>query len=111
MLKSLLKNVYHGTLAFTGGFCIGTSFILISNDLFYKTITTKSTKEIFEELKPKEIFGKGAKSTFMKHHIEEDPNETTNKYYQYVDKIKNIGREMKKEEDLESMKKDIFDKK
>ena len=106
---------------FFAGFTISCGFVLYSNEFFYLKVFKRNEgfNGIFDQLTPKELFGKGAKKTFINHQIEpKDPDEI---YRDYVDqKIKegsmklnddtkeNLQREKDK---IENYRRNIFDSK
>lgn len=84
-----IRSVFELIKIFTYGVGISTTFVLITNDLFYDTVFKGKTPfnektNVWEEIKPREIFGKGAKATFLKHQISEEKDETSVAYHNYI---------------------------
>ena len=101
---------------FSAGVIISASFVIISNDLFYDKyfkINNKVTQcnDLWNELRPREIFGTGAKKTFIKHQIKFDKNDEKITYVDYVERNKNdIEEKIKIENNYEIENDEIFKK-
>jgi hypothetical protein len=112
-MKSFLKSSVNLCGIFLGGLAISTSFVLISNDIFYRNFLRKlffdsklDKKEIWDEIKPRELFGLGAKKVFLKHHISEERDDETRRYHSYVEKQKSLAQGIPLEE--EKLRENIY---
>ncbi len=97
-MKTFLKSTFNTVGVFAAGVGLSACFVLISNDMFYKYtvrklfINTNTSKaEIWEEIKPRELFNQGAKKTFIKHKLDEERDDELKKYYGYIEKRKQIA--------------------
>lgn len=68
------------------GLTISTSFVLIVNDMFYNLAFGKkgSERSKWHDLRPREIFGVNAKTTFIKHKIVEEEFDGQRLYHEYI---------------------------
>jgi hypothetical protein len=116
-MSTFIRTTFNYIKLFIIGTAISTSCVLVTNDIFYNTFFRRVTKinteftenSIWQEIKPREIFGKGAKSTFIKHKIESKQNDESNTYHQYVDNLK--YQESNKPNTKDDLYKNIFNKK
>jgi hypothetical protein len=92
---SLRKLVNYSGI-YIAGVCISTAFVLYANDIFYNKVfrrlnntSNNSTNDsIWNEIKPREIFGVGAKKTFIKNRIEDDMESEGRIYHNYIERKK-----------------------
>jgi hypothetical protein len=122
--KQKLKETF---LCFTAGFFISVSFVLYSNELFYRNVIQgrNGYKGFLNEFTPREILGTGAKKTFINHQFDsKNPEEI---YKEYIDQRNkensaeveqisenelNVLMNRQREKDvLETYKRNIFDQK
>jgi hypothetical protein len=94
-VKYLLKTFTNYVGIYCSGVIISASFVLYSNDMFYisvfkgKSPITGEKINILQEVKPRELIGNSAKQTFLKHQFEEDQNDDTRIYHNYIENKKN----------------------
>jgi len=86
--------------------------VLFVNDIFYnlvfrKKILTKDNVHIWEEIKPMEIFGTGAKKTFITNKITHDVMDENKKYHEYIQ----FNKQDAELENSHKLNDNIFDKK
>ena len=70
--------------------------------------TNGNKKEIWKEIRPREIFNTGAKGTFIKHQIDEERSDDVKRYHDYIEQRKKIGTESEIEE--KNLYENIFEK-
>ena len=97
---SIFKKTLNHIGIFISGVTISSGFVLSTNDMFYNLVfrrllvendnTEESSKNIWREIKPREIFGKGAKSTFLKHQIEEERDDEQRRYHSYLEERRRL---------------------
>lgn len=110
MYKVYLRKTLKLTGWYVSGVILSTSFVLVINDLFYNTLFKgKDIHTIWRELRPREVFGTGAKKTFIKHKIENEQS-TQDLYMDYLEKRRNGGEDVYNTE-AEKLSKDIFSNK
>jgi hypothetical protein len=80
-----------GIKAYFYGLCFSTTMILLLNDIFYENIIKGNSENKLDDLRPREIFGTGAKTTFIKHKLEE--KSTHEIYAQYISERKQFLEE------------------
>jgi hypothetical protein len=104
-MKSFIKGSFNLCGIFLAGLGISTGFVLISNDIFYKNFLRKlffetnlNKNELWEEIRPRELFGVGAKKVFIKHQISEERDDETRRYHSYVEKQKSAAAGIQDEE-------------
>jgi len=73
--------------AYLFGLTLSTGIILATNDIFYNNVILKKGN-LYEELKPKELFGRGAKYTFIKNQMEDVPTNII--YKEYIEERKRL---------------------
>ena len=89
--------------AYIFGLSLSTGFILIQNDIFYNNVILQKGN-LYEELKPKELVGRGAKYTFIKHQMEDVPSDKI--YRDYIETRKKMLEDeaLEKEEMIKNQK-------
>ena len=109
--KNLLKTLGNYVGIYITGVTISAGFVLYCNDMFYLSVfkrispITGQKTNLLQEIKPREIYGNNAKQTFLEHHIEEDMNDDSRIYHNYVQSRKNI------DSSNNSLYNNIYDKK
>jgi hypothetical protein len=107
------KIISYFSIYFTG-VVMTSSFILYSNDMFYENVIKKLfidknfDKKTWDKIKPREIYGNSAKDAYLnpKHSlINDDPNQTSKDYNDFISKKK------EQEVEYEKIKQNIFNKK
>lgn len=95
--KSILRKSLNYAGIYLSGVFISTSFVLLVNDIFYNIVFRKlnplTKAEVWEEIKPRELFGAGAKKTFIKHKIPDDEKDESIRYHEYVFQRKTQGED------------------
>jgi len=114
--------------SFSAGFVISLSFVLYSNELFYRNVIKgrNGYKGFMDEFTPREILGTGAKKTFIYHQLDsKSPEEIYKEFIELNNKENSVGVEqisnenelnvlMKRQREkdiLETYKRNIFDQK
>lgn len=90
MLRIVRSTIEYGKI-YMYGVVMSSAFVLCVNDIFYQVVFKKKEEEntsIWEELKPREIFGVGAKTTFLKHVIDSDKGDESSEYHTYIENRK-----------------------
>jgi hypothetical protein len=92
-MKTIFKSGINIVGVFLGGFGISTAFVLVSNDIFYKYFlrrifldSNSKADELWNEIKPRELFGQGAKNTFVKNQINEERDDEAKRYHDEIDR-------------------------
>lgn len=111
--QNFIKTFFNYCGVYTAGVLISTAFVLSVNDMFYnvafRQLIRDRNKDAWQEIKPREIFSRGAKFTFIKHPIEEERDDDAKRYSSYIEK-----RKVMNEGGVDNDKKlyeNIFDKK
>jgi hypothetical protein len=82
---------------YSSGVFLSSAFVLVSNDIFYHSVIKKlfvdkkCDSKLWDEIKPREIYGNSAKHAFLdpEHSlINDDPNQTSIDYNEYLFKKK-----------------------
>jgi hypothetical protein len=95
-MRKTIKNIFGYVKVYLGGVMISTAFVLYVNDLFYYAVFKNKAPiedeqfKAWDYIKPREIFGQGAKSTFIKHKIEEEKNDESIVYQNYLSMKKRL---------------------
>jgi len=113
--NQIFKQTLNLVGTYSAGVIISASFVLLTNDIFYNSVfrnlagSNRDTKKMWEEIRPREIFNKGAKSTFLKHQLEEERDDETTRYHKYILAQKNPQQD--KEKENAKIYENIFEKK
>jgi hypothetical protein len=112
-----MKKMLNYISIYISGITISTAFILLSNDIFYDSVIKKLfiektfSKQTWELIKPREIYGNNAKEAFLNPNyslINDNPNQTTIDYNEYLFRKK---YEEASDDEIEKIKRDIANKK
>jgi hypothetical protein len=114
----MIKGLINYISIYISGVAITSSFVLLSNDIFYDSVIKKIfidnnfDKKLWNDIKPREIYGNGAKEAFLdpKHSLkDDDPFQTSKDYNDYI--LQKKAEKVALEEELEKIKQNIYDKK
>jgi hypothetical protein len=103
-MKSKIGHIFKTTINYIGiysaGVIISASFVLVTNDIFYNSVfkqliqsTPESRNQMWQEIKPRELYNTGAKTTFIKNMLQEEKEDEQMRYHAYIEKRKRLAQE------------------
>ena len=96
----ILKTTINYCGVYSAGVIISTSFVLFTNEIFYSSVfkqlinsTPESRQQMWQEIKPRELYNTGAKTTFLKNMLQEEKEDEQMRYHSYIEKRRRLALE------------------